>query len=311
MSRAPRRAGAALLLSAACACGGGAPRAGEAPREAPSWQAAADASYAGIEPTPVALSGGRWEGEPFTPEGSARPLLLLVPDFWLSEDLDGDGLPEALVLLASQGGGTGSVLYLAALTYRAGEVVNRGTAVVGDRVQVRAARAEQGRIELDVVQAGPDDAMCCPGEKATRSFAREGEALVEVDARVTGRLVPGDLSGVEWLLTQLAEGEPAPAEPEVTLVVAREQAGGRGGCNRYFAQLRAGQAPGEISIGPIGSTRMACPEPGQSLEARYLDALGRAAKFSFVAGQLALTSRHDDRIETLRFRARPLEAAAP
>ena len=309
MNRGLARAGLRALCAALCACGGAASSGGDA-GAAPTWQEAAHATYAGIEESPVTLSNGSWEGEPFAPGGASRPQVALVQGFWMSGDLDGDSAPEAVVLLGESSGGSGSDLYLAALAHRGDAVLATGTALVGNRVQVRNARIEGGRTELDVVQAGPTDAMCCPGEKATRVFAFEGEALVEVESRVTGRLVPGDLSGVEWLLTDLAWNEAAPAEPPVTLMVEGSRASGHAGCNRYFGEIRAGDSPGELAIGPIGSTRMACAEPAMALEARYLAALGHATKFSFVAGRLALTSQQGERSETLLFRARPLSPSA-
>jgi heat shock protein HslJ len=292
---------ALALLASLSACGGAASGRG-ASATPPSWDEAANTRYAGIEESPVVLSDGGWDGEPFDPDGFARPHVELVPDFWLSGDLDADGAPESAVLLSASSGAAGTDLYLAALA-RDGGAVDARTALVGNRVQVRDARIEGGRIVLDVVQAGPNDAMCCPGEKATRAFAFEGEALVEVDLRVTGRLTAGDLSGVEWVLVRLGHDEPAPAEPEITFAVEGDRVSGAGGCNRYFGQLRAGSGPGDLSIGLLGSTRMACAEPAMSLESRYLTALELVHRFGFVAGQLVLTS--PDGAVGLWFRPRP------
>jgi len=299
-----RRTALAAACAALCACSGAAPRAG-ASRSAPSWDEAANATYTGIEESPVTLSGGLHQGEPFVPGGASRARLRLVPGFWLSGDLDGDGAPEAIVLLDASSGGSGTDVYLAALSRDGDRVVELGTALVGNRVQVRGAQVDAGRVVLDVVQAGPTDAMCCPGDEATRAFAFEGEALVEVESRATGRLSPGDLAGVEWLLVERG-GKAVAAEPEQTLVVEGTRASGQGGCNRYFGELRAGAGPGELSIGPIGATRMTCEESVMEEEARYLAVLAHAAKFGFVAGRLALTSRQGDEIETLVFRPRPL-----
>jgi heat shock protein HslJ len=303
-----RRSGRAVVAAACaalCACAGATSR-GREPISPPSWDEAANATYTGIEEDPVALSGGVHEGEPFVPGGASRPRLALVPGFWLSGDLEGDGAPEAIVLLDASSGGSGTNVYVAALSRDGSRVVERGTAHVGDRVQVRGARVDGDRVVLDVVQAGPTDALCCPGEKATRAFGLEGEALVEVESRTTGRLSPGeDLAGVEWLLVE-QNGKPVAADPEQTLVVDGTRVRGQGGCNSYFGALREGATPGELAIGPIGATRMACEESVMDQETRYLAALEHAAKFGFVAGRLALTSRQGDRLETLIFRARPL-----
>ena len=299
------RAGVAAACAALCACTGAAPRAA-GPVSAPSWEEAANATYSGIEESPVRLFDGLYEGESFVPGGASRPRVLLVPGFWLSGDLDGDGAPEAIVLLDASSGGSGTDVYLAALGRDArGRVVERGTARVGNRVQVRRASFDGDRVVLDVVQAGPTDAMCCPGEKATRIFGLEGKALVEVESRTTGRLSPGDLAGVEWLLVE-RDGKPVSAEPEQTFVVEGAQVSGQGGCNRFFGALRDGPTPGELAIGPIGATRMACEESVMEAEARYLAALELTSKFSFLAGRLALTSQQGDRLETLIFSARPL-----
>jgi heat shock protein HslJ len=296
------RALALGLLASLTACSGAS--GGRAPAaSAPTWNEAAQARYAGIEESPIVLSDGAWDGEPFDPDGFARPHVVLLDDFWLAGDLDSDLAPEAVVLLAASSGAAGTDLYVAALARRGGSVVEASTALVGNRVQVRSARIEDARIVLEVVQAGPNDAMCCPGEKATRAFAFEGEALVEVESRVTGRLVPGDLSGVEWVLVKIGD-DPAPAAPEVTLRFDGARVSGNAGCNSLFGEVRAGSRPGELALGPLGATKMACAEPAMSLESRFLDALGRATRFGFVAGQLVLVSAADGRIEELWFRAR-------
>jgi heat shock protein HslJ len=289
-SRLASRTARTLVLTALCAAlAGCAPSLRGASPAAPDWDEAANARYAGIEDGPVDLADGAWEGEPFDPDGFARPHVVLVPDFWMAGDLDADGAPEAVVLLAGSSGAAGSDLYVAALARREGAVVNTGTALVGNRVQVRDARVENGRIALDVVQAGPSDAMCCPGEKATRVFAFEGKAFVEVDARVTGRLAPGDLSGVEWLLVKTGDA-PVPAEPAVTLAVEGTRVHGAAGCNGYVGELRAGAAPGELAIVPRASSRKECAEAAMALESRYLAALEHVRRFSFVAGRLVLVS---------------------
>ena len=47
---------------------------------------------------------------------------------------------------------------------------------------------------------------------------------------------------------------------------------------------------GELAVGPIGATRMACPDDIMTLERRYLEGLSAAVKYSFIAGNLAWTS---------------------
>lgn len=237
----------------------------------------------------MTLEDGEWEGEPFVPGGASRPRLELAPGFHLARDLDGDASEEAVVLLSESSGGSGTSGYLAVVGRRKEGLVNLGTALVGDRVQIRRARVAGRRIELDVVQAGSEDAACCPSQKATRVWALGADGLKEVASEITGTLSLADLGGVEWVLSHFGWEDPAPPEPAITLVFEGERIAGSSGCNRYFAGVEAGEAPGELAIGPARATRMACPDEQMALEDRYLKALGRVVRFGFAAGRLLLT----------------------
>jgi len=68
---------------------------------------------------------------------------------------------------------------------RNGSLLNLGTSLIGDRVQVRSMRLAEGRIELDVVQQGPEDAACCPTQKATRTWELRPDGLAEVSSELT------------------------------------------------------------------------------------------------------------------------------
>lgn len=257
--------------------------------EAPRLEEVANTTYRGIYDDPVRLDHGLYEGEPTVAGGTARPRVELVRDFLLTGDIDRDGNDEAVVLLSESSGGAGENLYIAVVGRREGEPVNLGTALIGDRVQVRAFRITNQRIELDVLQAGPKDAACCPSQKATRIWALKGSGLDEVSSRVTGTFSLTDLGGMEWVLTHFDRDQRAPPEPEITLVFEAGRVTGTGGCNRYFAQIESGTMPGEITMGPVGSTRRACADEVLELERRYLKALGRALRYRFFAGRLVMT----------------------
>ena len=136
------------------ACAHGAP-----PLEPPSDAALLDLTYSGVAQQPVELRDGRWQGEPFVPGGASRQRVELVRDFRRDGDLDGDGRSETVVVLAESSGGSGVVSYLAVVGFRDGAWRNVGTALLGDRVQLRDARIAERKVELDLVQAGPGDAM--------------------------------------------------------------------------------------------------------------------------------------------------------
>ena len=267
----------------------------------------ASMTYAGIEEAdgPVALADGRWEGAPFDSGAASRPSVRLVRTLSPQGDLDGDGEPEFVALLAASAGGTGSQLYAAVVARRDGRWQNVATAPVGDRVDVRDALVAARRLALDVVQAGPEDALCCPGELATRTWELHGDSLVELPARVTGRMSPAVLESGEWMLSAWSFDEPAPAEPVVTLRAVEGRWAGSLGCNRYTLEVAPGEMPGEVKLGAAAGTRMACPDPAGAIEARYLQALAGVTRFQFIGGRLALFHESDEVSGVLLFERRP------
>jgi heat shock protein HslJ len=232
-----------------------------------------------------------------------------VRSFRLAGDLDGDGREEAVVLLAESAGGSGDFVFLAVAAGAGGEVRNLATTLLGDRVQVRDARIADRRVVVDLVRAGPDDPLCCPGELATRVFRLASGRLEEDTAATppTRRLTLDAIGGVEWVLRFWDRDEPASDEPEVTLAFRDGRFEGRGGCNRYFSSPTPG-GPGEVTIGPIGATQMACPAPAMETERRFLNLLGAVSKYGFLAGQLQLTCEKDGARHTMLFDRRPLPA---
>jgi heat shock protein HslJ len=266
-------------------------RGGSAITVAPSAEEAANATYNGICDHPVTLSGGQWEGEPFVVGGASRPSVRVEPDFHLTADLNGDTAEETVVLLTEQSGGTGTFSYLAILGRSGRGLVNLATALVGDRVQIRDFHTDAGRIVLDVVQQGPGDEMCCPSENVTRIWTLGTGGLVESPAQTMGKSSHKDLEGVEWVLTDLGPDEPAPSQPEVTLIFEDSQVRGKSACNTYFAQLifMVHDSPGGFALGPIGRTKKLCPHDVMSLEERYLERLGGARRWSYRVGKLAIT----------------------
>ena len=273
----------------------------------PAVQELKNVVYRGLEgiTTPVNLVDGHWQGEPFAPGGASRPVVQFVRDFQLVGDLDDDGKAESVVLLGESSGGTGEWIHLAVVARRSIELVNVATIRVGDRIQVRAARVEAGQIVLDILQAGPNDALCCPGELATRAWELHGTTLRELPAATPPRRLGLEtLLDTEWVLSWWSWTESAPQAPEVTLRFADRQFAGASGCNRYFAAASAGPMIGDVEVGNPSATMMACAEPAASVETRFLRQLQGVKKFGFVATQLALTYEKDGRLETMLFSGR-------
>lgn len=273
-------------------------------RPAPSLAELRNATYKGFEaaPGPVTLIDGRWEGPPYVAGGAARPSVYLIPEFRLVGDLDGDGSDEAVVLLDENAGGSGEYLYLTVVGRSDGGVRQIATTRLGDRVQIRAARIEGGRIILGLVQAGPTDPMCCPGNLVTREFKLRPAGLIgRVSSVPVGRLSLDTIGGTEWVLRSWSWNEPAPSEPRVTLRFKDGRLVGTAGCNRYFAPVRAGELPGSVTVGPAEATRMTCVAPAMVVEARFLGQLAGVTKFGFMATRLALTYRRPGGVGTMLF----------
>ncbi len=254
----------------------------------------------------VRLIGGRWEGPAYSEGGAVRPILSLLSDFIVTGDLDGDGFDEAVTLLKLGTGGTGQFLYVAVVSRRGGEPQNIATKFIGDRVQVRGGRIKGRSIILEVVRGGPSDFACCPGEVATVGWVLEPGGVLDpvVTEDKPGRLSLQSIAATEWVLRQWGGNEPAPAEPLITLRYLNGQFTGSGGCNRYFASASDSDMAGDISVGQIGSTRMACSEQTMVLEGRFFNQLGAIKKFGFLLGKLALTYQRGGSPDAMLFEVR-------
>jgi heat shock protein HslJ len=276
-----------------------------APSRAPTAAELATATYTGIEGQgSVTLVDGKWEGEPFVEGGASVPAVWLTDVFHLAGDLDGDGAEEAVAHLTFSSGGTGNFGYLAVMGREGDAIVQEGLAEIGDRVQIRDARIEDRRIVLDVLQVGPEDGLCCPTQLARRAFAMQGGALVETATEVVGTASLATLEGREWVLRKLSSTENAPAEPEVTLTVDGDRLSGSSGCNRYNGTIETGETATSLVVGPLATTRMACPPELMDLEQRVTAALQGVQSWGFHIGQLVIHYQQGDEFGSLFFEGR-------
>lgn len=61
---------------------------------------------------------------------------------------------------------------------------------------------------------------------------------------------------------------------------------GHGGCNGFFGSLQ--QTESGVGVGPLGATRMACPESIMSREMTFLDAVQKTANFETAGDSMSL-----------------------
>jgi len=83
-----------------------------------------------------------------------------------------------------------------------------------------------------------------------------------------------ELAGSEWRPVRIGASDLAADTKAFVQFRSGGELVGQGGCNRFFGRYKI---EGEtIEIGPIGATRMACPEPVMAEEASFLAALEAA-----------------------------------
>jgi heat shock protein HslJ len=104
--------------------------------------------------------------------------------------------------------------------------------------------------------------------------------------------IGGDqLLGKEWMLKSFIDnGESVTLQPnsEITIRFDKDEVTGSGGCNRYFGSYKITNT-NSISIGPLGSTKMACPDIMEQ-ETKYLAAIQRINTIQVTENKLILSS---------------------
>ena len=276
------------------------------PVKTPVMNDAANMLYHGIyDNKEITLKDGKWSGKPFVQGTASRPTAGLIKNFTFSGDIDDNGTQERVVFLWESSGGSGTRIYMALLGFYNDKFVNLDTHFIGDRVELIMGNINQGKIELDVVQSAKGDAACCPTHKILRTWSLKDSynsmQLIENKPQSLGRISLTDLEGVEWTLTQMKRHENLAVKTKITMTFKDNRISGRSGCNRYFAAVKAGKMPKDVTISQAGGTRMACPANIMELELRFLNALSNVKKYSFINGQLALTWKDDDVINTMLF----------
>ncbi|MCX7669319.1 MAG: hypothetical protein N2439_04525 [Anaerolineae bacterium] len=124
----------------------------------------------------VTLANGRFETA--TGAGATQKITVALAEQIASGDLNGDGLFDAAVILATNTGGTGVFKDLHVVLNRAGQAVDAAAMPLGDRVQIKALTIQDNRIVVDLVTHGPKDPSCCPTVEVVQTYQLQGEALV-------------------------------------------------------------------------------------------------------------------------------------
>ena len=127
----------------------------------------------------VKLVGGKYEEE-IVPGAASKMIVVMIPDRYAFGDLNRDGVDDAVVVLATNMGGSGTFVSLAAVLNDEGAPEHVASADLGDRTKIISVSIEDDIVTVDVITHGPNDPMCCPSVHTTKRYKLEGNKLVEL-----------------------------------------------------------------------------------------------------------------------------------
>lgn len=251
----------------------------------------------GMTAPSLRLNDGAWTSQRSANNGDQPVEVTLLDN--ATREVMLDGRVATVTLLSEWSGGTGVWVYLGVVvdTPQGNQIA---AASVGDRVQIVKLDTAGANIELLVVEAGPNEPMCCPATLRTRSWHLDGSTLQQLPPGPPSALSVAALQGVVWRLVDNGDDDAVASRSKITLQFADEQVSGQGACNRYFASVTEDDAR-SIAIGPVGATRMACPLTQMQFDQHYHRRLGHVSSYAFEVGQLVLTGSDDGNIFELRF----------
>jgi heat shock protein HslJ len=115
------------------------------------------------------------------------------------------------------------------------------------------------------------------------------DVLAAIDKPTPGTAA---LRDTRWVLRELAGRPAAPTQEERFLFLSRHEgrAEGRGGCNRFSGPFSVA-AVGELRLGPLTTTRAACPD--LTAESEFLQALNQTERYRIKGDTLELFALND------------------
>ena len=134
-------------------------------------------------PKTVTLKEGKYDGSADADQVAA----VMLPQIAFG-DLNGDGLEDAAVLIAENGGGSGSFVSVFAILNQAGKPLQSGAALIDDRANIKALSIKNGQISVDALIHGTNDAMANPTLAVTENYiiTKSGLKLVHFISAVPG-----------------------------------------------------------------------------------------------------------------------------
>lgn len=122
-------------------------------------------SYPDLNSSAVTLVNGEWRTEHQLTDSAGSTLTVresVVAGPTALGDLNGDGAGDAAVVLAFNGGGSGTFMHLVSVLLEEDRAVAGKLVPLGDRVAVRSLTIEAGTVTVDALVHRRGDGLCCP-----------------------------------------------------------------------------------------------------------------------------------------------------
>ncbi len=159
-------------------------------------------SAASTEPTPAHTPRDatyRIDDEPFTLHdglviverlpGAASKTMVQLHGEPVQGDLDGDGVPDAAVLLVQTTGGSGTFYHVAAALNRGGEYVGTQAVFIGDRIEPLQLAIRYGLVIIDFADRQSDEPMTAPPSLGVSKYLVRRRARFEEIPLTDGELI--------------------------------------------------------------------------------------------------------------------------
>ena len=125
----------------------------------------------------VQLTDGQYQEK--IAEDSAARLFIWLEEVHAFGDINYDDVKDAVVLLATNAGGSGTFYTLAAVINTKAGPEHVASRLLGDRVKVKSISIEERFIIVNIITHGPDDPMCCPTKEVTQEYLLDDEQLIQ------------------------------------------------------------------------------------------------------------------------------------
>ncbi len=121
-----------------------------------------------------------------------------------------------------------------------------------------------------------------------------GIAFVMMQGKQLGQLGSSgaEITGIKWRAVSVGD-EAIPANSGIYIQFEVDGSiEGHAGCNGFFGSLE--QRDSGVGVGPLGTTRMACPDSIMSRELTFIDAVQKMASFRSTSDTLNLLDEEND-----------------